>query len=165
MVEGEWSTFSPSFSSTKIAPRNHRQTARATPTVPNGSYEKFSSNTRPVSRMFSSLIFCDRMTGKSEPWIRKYELARRRGLGAPSNLISKILKRKHYILLCNTSVKSYLGFSGSLVRRGKTAYETSAPKRMALVGRRDTRKAPIFAAQYPSKEDNQCGLAFIFRRL
>src|SRR3954470_18771535 len=49
-VDGECSTLSPSFSSTKTAPRNHRQTARATPTVPSGSYEKFNSKTRPVSK-------------------------------------------------------------------------------------------------------------------
>src|SRR5688572_3390911 len=51
VVEGEWRTLSPSFSSTNTAPRNHKQTARATPTVPSGSYEKFNSNTRPVNKL------------------------------------------------------------------------------------------------------------------
>ncbi|MEQ1764362.1 MAG: hypothetical protein ABL984_14620, partial [Pyrinomonadaceae bacterium] len=41
----------------KTAPRNHRQTARATPTVPSGSYEKFKSKTRPVSKLHFLLYY------------------------------------------------------------------------------------------------------------
>jgi hypothetical protein len=97
VVEGEWRTLSPSFSSMNTAPRNHRHTERATPTVPNGSYEKFKSNTRPVSKQLV-LLYSGESDGEEVAFL-------------PCNVISNASNRQAQYLVLNKHLSQHLGAS------------------------------------------------------